>query len=145
MAQAAWRQKNVRFWSSSDTNLAQQIVMTDKCFEVSHFLYLLPQNILRDQKELIEYEAMSMKYCKCASLVSLQLTRMQSTCFLRSIILPRVTCLVLPYFFTLSHKRHDFQKKKFLRIKCSFICSTTFVWNISNSKKSPSWYYHECI
>jgi len=38
----------------------------------------------------------------------------------------------LLYFPTLSHKRHDFRKKKkkLLNVMCVLIFSTTFVWNI---------------
>jgi hypothetical protein len=36
------------------------------------------------------------------------------------IILSFVACLALPYFSTLSHKRHDFLKKKLLNMKCVF-------------------------
>ena len=40
------------------------------------------------------------------------------------------------YFSTLSHKRHDFQGKKLLKIKCVLISSTAFVWYTSHSKKN---------
>jgi hypothetical protein len=33
---------------------------------------------------------------------------MKIASFLRVIMLPSVTCLALPYFSTLSHKRYDF-------------------------------------
>ena len=40
------------------------------------------------------------------------------------------------FFFTLSHKRHDFLKKeKLLNIKCVSIFSTAFVRSIFHSKK----------
>jgi hypothetical protein len=48
-------------------------------------------------------------------------------------------------FSTLSHKRHDFRKKKLLNTKCVLILSTIFVWNISHSKKKWARYYKKCI
>jgi hypothetical protein len=39
-------------------------------------------------------------------------------------------------FFTLSHKRHGFRKKKRLDIKCVFWFSVLFFYNISHSKKN---------
>jgi hypothetical protein len=35
-------------------------------------------------------------------------------------VLSSVACPTLQYFFTLSHKRHEFRKKKLLSIKCVF-------------------------
>jgi hypothetical protein len=42
----------------------------------------------------------------------------QHTMRMRHITLSSVACLALPYFSTLSHKRYDFFKKRFLHIKC---------------------------
>jgi hypothetical protein len=58
------------------------------------------------------------------------------------ILLASVVCLVLPYFSTLSNKRHDFQKKKVIESKmCVLIFSTSFISNISYSKKSSARYH----
>ena len=46
---------------------------------------------------------------------------------MRCIILSHMACLVLPYFSTLSHKRHDFRKKFIEHKMCVFIFTTTFV------------------
>ena len=61
-----------------------------------------------------------------------------------------VTSFVAPsapaYVLILFHKRHDFRKKKkrLLNINCVLIFSTTFVYNISDSKKNLARYYHKC-
>jgi hypothetical protein len=39
---------------------------------------------------------------------------------MRRIILSYVACPAVPYFHTLSHKRHDFRKKTLWNIKCVF-------------------------
>ena len=52
------------------------------------------------------------------------------------IILSSVAFQVLQYFSTLSHKRHDFRKKKVFEHKLCFYFLHNFVWNISHSKKN---------
>jgi hypothetical protein len=59
--------------------------------------------------------------------------------------LSSVACLAVQYFSTLSHKRHDFLKKKVIEHKmCVLILSTNFVWNISHYKTNSARYYHVC-
>ena len=53
---------------------------------------------------------------------------------MRSIILSSVGCLAVPNFSTLSHKRRGFWKN-LSNIKFVLIFSTTFVRNISYTKK----------
>jgi hypothetical protein len=48
----------------------------------------------------------------------------------------------LYYTFHISHKGHNFHKKKLLNIKC--VLSTNFVSNISQSKKNPVSYCNKC-
>jgi hypothetical protein len=51
-------------------------------------------------------------------------------------ILSSVACPALQYFTTLSHKRHDFRKKKILNTKFVLIFSAAFFfWNIFHSEK----------
>ena len=45
---------------------------------------------------------------------------------MRHIILISGVCPALPYFSTLSHKRHDFREKKILNLKCVFWYSLNF-------------------
>ena len=55
-----------------------------------------------------------------------------------------VACPLCIFFFTFSHKRHDFRKKKLLNTTCVFIFSNTCVWNISHSKKNWERYDKKC-
>ena len=57
--------------------------------------------------------------------LQLQLSRM------RRIILSSVACLALPYFSTLSHKRHNFRKKELSNIKCVLIFCTALSKQLS--------------
>jgi hypothetical protein len=58
------------------------------------------------------------------------------------IIMSSVGRLTVPYFFTLSLKRHDFRKKVPGHKKCILILPKTFFWNISYFKKNSA-RYHE--
>jgi len=60
---------------------------------------------------------------------------------MRSIIFLSLACPV-----TLSHKRHDFRKKKKVteHKMCVLISSETSIWNISHSKKSWAGYDQKC-
>ena len=61
----------------------------------------------------------------------------QNAMRIRRIILSSVVCLALPYFSTLSHKRHDFRGGKVTEHKLLvFIFSENFVLNISHSVKN---------
>jgi hypothetical protein len=67
-------------------------------------------------------KAISITYYECMS-VALVIQHVKR---MRRIILSYVACLAVPYFSTLSHKRHGFQKEV-NNIKCFSILSTTFV------------------
>jgi hypothetical protein len=77
------------------------------------------------------WKAISITYCVCVC--SLKVSSMRCACA----ILSSVVCPALQYSSTLSHKRHDFRKKKKVpeHIMWVLIFSTTFVWNIFHSKK----------
>jgi len=70
-----------------------------------------------------------------------QVSSMQCACA----ILSSVARPALPYFSTLSYKRHDFGKNVTEHKMCVLIFCTTFVWNISNSKKNWARYDRKCI
>jgi hypothetical protein len=59
-------------------------------------------------------------------------------------ILSYVACPALTYFPTLPQKWHEFRKEIFLKTKCVFIPSTTFVRKSSHSKKNST-RYHKCL
>ena len=57
-------------------------------------------------------------------------------------LLSRVACLAPPYFFTLSHKQHDFLIRTLWNIKCVLIFSTIFVSNVAHSKNNSTRCYY---
>jgi hypothetical protein len=72
-------------------------------------------------------ESRSRNHCCCGKAISITYSECVSAALvirhakrMRRIILPSVACLAVPYFSTLSHKRHDFRGKKLLNIKCVF-------------------------
>ena len=71
------------------------------------------------------------------------LAGMQSESFLRSIYSVMCDLSGSKHSSTLSHKWHDFRKKKLLNIKSCF--SLYFVKNISNFKNNSAKYYHKRI
>ena len=86
-------------------------------------------------------KARSITYADCVSIVSVI---KHATCT-RRILLSSVACLAVPYFSTLSRKRHDFRGKKLIEHKmCVLIFSTPFFRNVSHSKNSAR-YYRKCI
>ena len=83
-------------------------------------------------------KAISITYSEC---VFVALGPQRAKCMLR-ITLTSVTCPALPHFSTLSHKRNNYLKKKVIEHKiCILIFSTSFVWNISHSKKNSVRYH----
>ena len=60
-------------------------------------------------------------------------------------ILSSVACSSLQYFSTLYHKLNDFRKKIMGHKMCVLIFSTSFVWNISHSKKNWARYDQKCL
>ena len=58
-----------------------------------------------------------------------------------SYVVSSVACSALPYFSTVSHKRHDIREKATEHKMCILIFCTVFVSNISHSKKNSVRYY----
>ena len=79
---------------------------------------------------------MMVTYSECVSVVLV----IQHAKRVRRIILLSVTCLVLLYFSTLSHKRYDFRRgEKVIKHEvCGLILSTILVSYISHSKKNSA-------
>ena len=78
----------------------------------------------------------------CSECVSVALF-IQHAISMRHNILSSVACPTVPYFSTLSHKRHDFRRKNIAHKMCVVIFSTTFV-RFSHSMKNSALYCHKC-
>jgi hypothetical protein len=94
----------------------------------------------RSRNQYYRGRAINITYFECVSVALV----IQHAKHMRRIILSSATCLAIPYFTTLSHKRHDFREKVIEHKIYVLIFSTTFVQNISHSKNNWERYYHKC-
>jgi len=93
-------------------------------------------NKVRSRNHYCRGKAVSITYSECAS-ITLVIQHLKRMC---CITLSSVACLAELYFYTLSHKRHDFLGKGIVHKICVLIFSTTFVCNISHSKNNSARY-----
>jgi hypothetical protein len=85
-------------------------------------------------------KAINITYSECVFVALI----IQHTKHTHRTILSSVAWLALPHFSTLPQSRHDFRENVVDHKTCVLISYTTFVWNISHSKKNWEGYYHRC-
>jgi len=98
-------------------------------------------------------EPRSRKHCCCGKAVIVSYYRcvfvalgIQHAKRMSGIILLSVACQTVPCFSTLSYKSLDFRGKEVTKHKmCVLIFSTTFVRNLSHSKKNWARYYQKYV
>jgi hypothetical protein len=110
-------------WPSVDIQFGLKVV--------AHFLRSEAINQLWSN----EYQILLVCVCILALLPDMQFT----PCLYR-VILSSVTCMDPPYYL----QKGVIWGKDLLNMKCVMIFSTTFVWNISHSKKNSARYYQKC-
>jgi acyl-coenzyme A synthetase/AMP-(fatty) acid ligase len=81
---------------------------------------------------LLSWKSNNITYFECVFIVSDNLHAIP----IHHVILSSVTCPAAQYFFTLSPKQQDFRKKMTEHKMYVLIFSTTFIRNISHSKKN---------
>ena len=85
------------------------------------------------------WKAIRITYSQCVSVALI----IQHVKLMRLLILKPVVCLPLPYFSTLSHKRHDCRERRHGIQNASFHCLYNFPLNVSHSKRNVGKYYHK--
>ena len=94
---------------------------------------------MRSCKHCFRIKAVSITYSECVSAVLV----IQHAIRMSHIIFVSVASVGVPYFSTLSHKRHGFRKAVMEYKMLVLILSKTFVWKFPRCKNSAR-YYHKC-